>query len=423
MSTTPPPSRIRAQLGTIRSYFLAFSIIRLGAIVLGVLSVIGLVYLVLGKPGAQYLLEKLFAAILGFLLGLAWPFYKRILFRPGRTIEVGGYFTFASQLFPLKALDGPVTYQSHELVFEVSGRLQLPEYLIKAHGHMVDRMKSYAGDKVLFDGACFVLASAPLIRRSWEGVRERPTIVVDFKQTTYFVRVLMRGAMSDELREHIEQDWPNDIPHLSDLRRAALMESDDFSPFLHPGAGIDICLVAYDRAGRPWTLVQRRGAGIAENTGIWATSLHESFSSDDVTSDSLIDPFLTANRAAREELGISLNKIEYFVVAIDEGSLPGKKVARSGGFELIGCAETSLPAERLEDTRFRGRDKFEAVEIMALELNVDSLVSIFRKAPPDQWFPPALLAICETLERLRPGSWHRLAAQVEAIAQILPPHD
>lgn len=88
-------------------------------------------------------------------------------------------------------------------------------------------------------------------------------------------------------------------------------------------------------------------------------------------------------------------------------------MTRSGGFELVGYAETSLPAERLEDTRFRGRDKFESAELFAIQLSVDSVRTFLLKALPENWFPPALLALLETLERFRPGSWHLLASALE----------
>ena len=376
-------------------------------------AVIAVVYLAFGHRGATLILGWLIGPVIGLTLGLIWPTFRRGIIRARSTLEIGEYFTFAGSRFPLKVLDGPTTYQPQELIFQITDDLSIPDFLARAHAHMVEKMQSYRGEKVLFDGQCFVLGAPPLIRRNWDNVRERPTIAADFRRTSYFIRVLCRDAISGDLRKHIEEDWPQDVPKLAEIRRTALSLSSDFSPFLHPGAGINLCLVAYDRAGRPWTLVQRRGRGIAEETGSWATSLHEGFSADDVTPDNRIDPFLTAQRAAREELGISLTKIEYFVVAIDEGSLPGRPVVRSGGFELIGSAETSLAAERLEDTRFRGRDKFESAEIIALELSVESLLALFRKAPPASWFPPALVAVTETLERLRPGSWHRLTGGLE----------
>jgi hypothetical protein len=373
------------------------------------------VYFISGFRGVTLVLGWFIGPIIGLFLGLIWPAVRRIMIRAGSSLEIGEYFTFAGSRFPLKVLDGPVTYQPQELVFRMAGDLRLPEFLASAHDHMRERMESYRGQKVLFDGQCFVLDAPPLIRRSWSNERERPTIVADFRKTTYFIRVLCRDALSGDLRAHIEEGWPQGVPNLSDIRRAAISLSDDFSPFLHPGAGLNLCLVAYDRVGRPWTLVQRRGSGIAEETGKWATSLHEGFAPDDLTGDNLIDPFLTAQRAAREELGISLTKIEFFVTAIDEGSLPGQPVTRSGGFELIGSAETSLAAERLQDTRFRGRDKFEAAELVTLEMSVPSILQLLRKEPPETWFTPALVALIETLERLKPGSWYRLSSELEGM--------
>lgn len=370
-------------------------------------------YAVWGSRGGSYLLSNLFAAALGIVVGASWRSFKRRSTRPGDLVQVDEYFSFGGVRFPLKILDGPSVYQPHELVLQVSGDLNLFDFLTKAHSHMVARMDSYRGDRVLFDGICYVLAAPPMVRRTWENPRERPTLLAEFSRTSYFIRVLCRGAMAPDLARHIAEDWPSEVPALPDLRRAAVNLADDFSPFLHTGAGINVCLVAYDRAGRPWTLVQRRGSGIAEDTGTWATSIHESFSADDVTVDGRIDPYLTATRGAREELGISLTKIEFFVVATDEGSLPGQRPSRTGGFELIGWAETSLAAERLGDTRFRGRDKFEAAETLAMELSVESLVKLLLVAHPSMWFPPALLAVAETLERLKPGSWYRVSAELQ----------
>jgi 8-oxo-dGTP pyrophosphatase MutT (NUDIX family) len=366
-----------------------------------------------GRHGVAILAGWFVGPIIGLALGLIWPVFRRAVIRSGGTLEVGEYFTFAGSRFPLRVLDGPTTYQPQELIFQVVGDLEVPGFLAEAQSHMRERLTTYRGPRVLFDGQCFALSGPPLIRRTWSNVRERPTIVADFRRTSYFIRVLCRQAMDRDLQRHIETGWPAEVPKIGDLRRQVVSLADDFSPFLHPGAGINVCLVAYDRVGRPWTLVQRRGSGIAEDTGPWATSLHEGFAGDDVTADSMIDPFLTAQRAAREELGISLTKIEFFVVAMDEGSLPGQPVTRSGGFEVIGLAETSLPAERLGDTRFRGRDKFESAEFVALELNASSVFKLLSEHPPEQWFSPALVAVVETLERLRPGSWNELSARLE----------
>lgn|GEM_PF-4474986 len=384
------------------------------AAILVVLTVtVGGTYLILGKTGGNYLATAIFSATLGAILGLGWPNLKRALLRARSPVEVGEYLVLAGEAFPFKVLDGPATYQPPELVLNTTGELVLPDILRQAYDHMVERMKTYTGEHVLFDGQCFVMVGPPMIRRSWETVRERPTVIVELKKTTYYIRVLCRGAMAQELEDHISVDWPLSVPSIKNLRRELVTQNDDFSPFLHPGAGINLCLVAYDRTGRPWTIVQRRGVGIAENTGTWAASIHESFSLDDVTAEGTIDAFSTAARGAREELGISLTKIEYFVVGIDEGSLPGARITRSGGFELVGFAETSLAAERLEDTRFRGRDKFESAEIFAVQLSVESVLGVLIKAPPRQWFTPALLALLETLERFRPGSWHRIASELE----------
>lgn len=126
-------------------------------------------------------------------LGVAWPAFRRAVIRARSPVEVGEYLAFAGRRFPLKVLDGPTAYQPQELVLQISGPLVLPDVLARAHDHLEDRMKSYQGSHVLFDGSCFVVASPPLVRRSWESIRERPTIVVDLKQTTYFIRVLCRG--------------------------------------------------------------------------------------------------------------------------------------------------------------------------------------------------------------------------------------
>lgn len=399
----------------VRAYTIEFNLWLIGTVAAICAGAVVGVAVFAGKHGVAILAGWLIGPIIGIAFGLIWPFFRKALIRSGGTLEIGEYFTFAGLRFPLRALDGPTTYQPQELIFQVVGDLELPQFLAEARSHMQQQMATYRGPRVLFDGQCFALSSPPLVRRTWGNVRERPAIVADFKRTSYFVRVLCRGAMDPDLRQHIEVDWPIGIPRLGDLRREVVSLAEDFSPFLHPGAGIDVCLVAYDRAGRPWTLVQRRGSGIAEETGPWATSLHEGFSVDDVTADNRIDPYLTAQRAAREELGISLTKIEFFVVAMDEGSLPGQAITRSGGFELIGLAETSLPAERLGDTRFRGRDKFESAEFVALELNASSIFKLLTAHPPEVWFSPALVAIVETLERLRPGSWNELSARLESV--------
>ncbi|MRH85881.1 hypothetical protein GFY24_00110 [Nocardia sp. SYP-A9097] len=388
--------------------------LRILAILFGIVLVFITAYWILGRSGGNLLATNVFFAALGAFLGVIWPAVRRAIIRARSPVEVGEYLVFAGQKFPFKVIDGPTLYQPQDLVLNVTGNLELPATLQRAKNHMAERMRSYRGSQVLFDGDCYLAVGQPMVRRSWENIRERPTVVVDLKKTSYFVRVLCRGALARSIEEHIAMDWPTDIPSLHDLRRSIITLSDGFSPFLHPGAGINLCLVAYDRMGRPWTLVQKRGTGIAENTGVWATSIHESFSSDDFTADDTIDPFLTAARGAREELGISLTKIQYFVVGIDEGSLPGDQVSRSGGLELIGYAETSLPAERLEDTRFRGRDKFEAEELIATQLSVEAILKVLQSSPPERWFPPALLAVLETLERFRPGSWHRLAAALDS---------
>jgi hypothetical protein len=55
------------------------------------------------------------------------------------------------------------------------------------------------------------------------------------------------------------------------------------------------------------------------------------------------------------------------------------QLARSGGFGESDLPGATLPAERLEDARLGGRDKFESAEFVALVLSAGSIVKVLSQ--------------------------------------------
>jgi NUDIX domain len=327
-------------------------------------------------------------------------------------MKMGDDYLFAGTKLPLQLIDGPGTYDPGDIEFLIDGDLELPPALRRSVEEMRTVMAGFKGETVLFDGPCYVVAEEPKIARRWSADGERASIQFRVARTTYFVRVLCRGALNAEVSQYLQQHWNEDsVPPASALRFAE-DGRDAFSPLRYAGLGVNISMVAFDRKGEPWVVVQRRGSRTAEVTGAWATSLHESISTEDVVDGGQLDPWRTVVRCAREELGISLRTVTFHAAMVDKGQEIGEGIRRSGGFELIGSCEVAISAEHLQDLHTRGRDSFERESLRIVPLSVAGVSELLIETGIHTWYPSALASLLETLELYVPGGWLRVSEQL-----------
>jgi hypothetical protein len=318
---------------------------------------------------------------------------------PTRRYEFGGH------VYGLTKIDDRDRYTSATLDCRLVGQLELDPEIAAAARHFSELVRDYPGHLVLFDGPRLVISDAPRLDRAAAGGILR----LRFRQTSYFVAALCRGVINGELADYLAAAWSCEFPDTGQIR-AILKASPCFHPLEHPGAGVGICPVAFDAAGRPWTVLHQRGPSVAVNPGMWSTGVHESFSMTDVvargggSAERLVDPWATARRGAREELGVDLLHAELFGFGLDPAEDGAGRPSTGGGFTLVGWGEVGIPARRLTSLRLHGSDSFEAQRSLAVRLSADGVVAALAGIRPEQIFGPSVYALAGTLERLCPGS-------------------
>lgn len=321
-------------------------------------------------------------------------------------------YVFAGVKLPLQLIDGPGIYDQGDIELLIDGELELPPALRESVAQMRAVMAGFKGQTVLFDGPCYVVSEEPKIGRRWSENGERASMQFRVSRTTYFVRVLCRGALNEEVSQYLRQHWSQDALPLESAHLLATEGQSGFSPLMYPGLGVNISMVAFDRSGEPWVVVQRRGSRTAEITGAWATTLHESISPEDVIGGDQLDPWQTAFRCAREELGVSLRTVTFHAAMVDRGQEVGEGIRRSGGYELVGSCEGAISAEHLHELRSRGRDSFERESLRIVPLSVAGVSELLEETGIDTWFPPALASLLETLDLHVPGGWLNVSEQL-----------
>ncbi len=313
-------------------------------------------------------------------------------------------YRFAGHVFGFAKIDERDRYTSATLDCRLVGQLEPDPEIAAATRHFGELVGRYPGELVLFDGPRLVISDPPQLDQAAGGV-----LRLRFRQTSYFTAALCRGVINGELANYLAKTWSREIPG-TDQIRATLRTARSFQPLEHPGVGVGICPVAFDAAGQPWTVLHQRGRSVAVNPGMWSTAVHESFSVADViasaagTGAGSVDPWATARRGAREELGVDLLGVDLFGFGLDPAEDEAGRPATGGGFTFIGWGEVGVPVERLPSLRLGGSDAFEAQRSLPVKLSAHGLADALATIKPDQIFGPSVCALVGTLERLSPGS-------------------
>jgi len=138
--------------------------------------------------------------------------------------------------------------------------------------------------------------------------------------------------------------------------------------------------------------------------------VHESFSVTDVIAGGSaatacrVDPWATAMRGTREELGVDLAHAELFGFGLDPAEDRAGRPSTGGGYTFVGWGEVGVPAARLPSLRLGGSDAFEAQRSLPVRLSADGVAGALAGIRPEQIFGPSVYCLAGTLERLCPGS-------------------
>jgi len=307
----------------------------------------------------------------------------------------GKRFAFGGHEFALRLCDTSGPYEGDSIGMFCRGDLPLPPALEHAVRRIEELMPSYTGEVVFFNGPCLVVTKNPVTTSSPSG-NQTSLLDIELRKTTYYVKAIARDVIHPELRAFLESRWGSGAESLAAARNAAI-SGDGFKPLLHPGAGVNLCVVARDRDGQAWTFVQERGPTVAVNPGCYDTSLSEAFAIEDIDPFGRVDPYQVARRAAQEELGITLDYIQFCGFGLDSANDSQKTQVSADGYVLIGWATTSLPAELLVGLQKQAVDSFEGARLHKIPLDTDGIAGALALAPPDRWFGPAVYALAHTL--------------------------
>jgi hypothetical protein len=315
-------------------------------------------------------------------------------------------YRFGGHVFGFAKIDDRDRYTPATLDCRLLGKLELDPEIAAATRHFGELVRAYPGELVLFDGPRLVISAAPRLDKAAAG---SGVLRLRFRQTSYFTAALCRGVINGALADYLAGAWNHAFPDTGQIR-AALKARGGFHPLEHPGVGVGICPIAFDNAGQPWTVLHQRGPSVAVNPGMWSTAVHESFSMADVTvsgagaAERSVDPWATARRGAREELGVDLLRVELFGFGLDPAEDTAGRPSTGGGFTFVGWGEVGVPAQRLPSLRLHGSDAFEAQRSLAVELSADGVAAALAGIRPEQIFGPSVCALIGTLERFYPGS-------------------
>lgn len=307
----------------------------------------------------------------------------------------GKRFAFGGHEFALRLYDTNGPYEADSIRLLYRGDLPLPPALEHAVRRIEELMPSYSGKVVFFNGPCLVVTKNPVTTSSPSG-HQTSLLDVELRKTTYYVKAIARDVIHPELRAFLEGHEGFGAESLAAARNAAI-SGDGFKPLRHPGAGINLCVVARDHDGQAWTFVQERGPTVAVNPGCYDTSLSEAFAIEDIDPLGRVDPYQAARRAAQEELGITLDHIQFCGFGLDPANDPQKTQVSADGYVLIGWATTSLPAELLVGLQKHAPDSFEGALLHKVPLDTDGIAGALALALPDRWFGPAVYALAHTL--------------------------
>jgi 8-oxo-dGTP pyrophosphatase MutT (NUDIX family) len=307
----------------------------------------------------------------------------------------GKRFAFGGHEFALRLCDTNGPYEADSIRFFYRGDLSLPPALERAVRRIEELMPSYSGKVVFFNGPCLVVTKNPV---TIPGSSEHQTSLLDveLRKTSYYAKSIARDVIHPELRSFLERHWGSRTETLAAARNAAI-SGGGFKPLRNPAAGVSLCIVARDDDGQAWTFVQERGSTVAVNPGCYDTSLSEAFDIEDIDPSGRVDPYRAARRAAQEELGITLDHIQFLRFGLDSPDDPQKVQVSADGYMLIGWATTSLPAELLMGSQEQALDSFERALLHKVPLDIDGIFGALALAPPERWFGPAVYALAHTL--------------------------
>jgi ADP-ribose pyrophosphatase YjhB (NUDIX family) len=308
---------------------------------------------------------------------------------------VGRRFTFGGHEFAFQLYDTNGPYEANGIHLFCSGDLALPPDLEHAVRRIEDLMPSYSGKVVFFNGPCLVVTKNPVAIPGRSG-HQTSLLDVELRKTTYYAKAIARDVMHPELRAFLERHSGTSTESLAAARNAAI-SGDGFKPLRNPGAGISLCIVARDHDGQAWTFVEERGLTVAVNPGCYDSSLSEAFAIEDIDPSGRVDPYRAARRAAQEELGITLDHIQFCGFGLDPADDPQKAQVSADGYVLVGWATTSLPAELLVGSQKHAPHSFEGALLHKVRLDTDGITQALALAPPDRWFGPAVYALAQTL--------------------------
>jgi hypothetical protein len=311
-------------------------------------------------------------------------------------------FRLGSHEFAFSVLDCQDHYESGSVDAQYVGQLELDPRISVAAAHFGALVRTFPGDLTIFDGHRLVISALPELVRD-PGDTRRRILRLRFMRTSYFAGALFRSLPTPEFNRHVISNWPSGALSIRELREL-VRGPGTFHPLANPGTGVSICPVVSDDYDDLWTVLHRRARSVAVNPGMWCTAIDEGFSEADISSDGRLDPWATARRGAKEELGIDLSDVTLFGFGLDPVGPPGGPQSTGSGYVFSGWARADVSLAELRIAGSRSDDAFEAEQSLIVRLTPDGVVAALSGINPGRITGPALYGLLGTLDRVQPGA-------------------